>query len=60
MNHGEVVAAAQRIEDHSDGALVFAGNYLRGVGLPDAVLSGMEAAENVCRARVIFNNKSTP
>lgn len=45
--HLERVAA---LEDRSPGGLVFAGNYLRGVGLKDAVTSGFRAARRVLGA----------
>lgn len=46
VGHGQVEAAARRLEARNDG-LVLAGSWLGGVSVADATTSGLEAAERV-------------
>lgn len=43
-DHGEVLCTIARIEKRAPG-LIFAGNYRDGVGLPDALMSGINSAD---------------
>lgn len=48
LKHQSVVSAASRIERNVPG-LVLAGNYVNGVGVSDAVLSGLDAAKRALK-----------
>lgn len=43
-DHGEVLCTIARLEKRAPG-LIFAGNYRDGVGLPDALMSGINSAD---------------
>ncbi len=57
--HDYVLYTARRLERHAPG-LVLAGNYKDGVGLPDALLSGLNAAERALEYIEKIRNLNDP